>query len=150
MNRFTKRALTIGAVVVITGTAGGAWAAWSSTGAGSGSATSTTSAPSTITPDTAAAGLYPGATSSLKVTFNNPNSYPVTVTSIAAGSSDLTSGNCAAGTVTTEAVTNPSGTIGVGATGTYTLVTHFATNPDDNCKSQSFTIPLTATLASAA
>ncbi|MEU0883472.1 hypothetical protein ABZ345_33105 [Lentzea sp. NPDC005914] len=144
-----KRTAVIAAVAVVAIGGGVAYAAWSSTGSGSGSVGSTTSANSTISAVDGAGGLYPGHTVSYQVTINNPNSYPVRVTGISAGSSALVNG-CAAGTVTSPAVTNPAGTIAAGQSGTYTLQATMSAGATDECKSQSFSMPLTATLESAA
>lgn len=145
-----KRTAVIAAVAVLAVGGGVAYAAWSSTGSGSGVVASTTSANSTISPVAGAGGLYPGATVSFSVTINNPNSYPVTVTSISAGASQLTADGCAAGTVTSPAVSNPSGTIAAGQSGTYTLQATMNADATDSCKSQTFSLPLTAQLVSAA
>ncbi|MFS8098356.1 LEA type 2 family protein [Lentzea alba] len=145
-----KRTAVIAAVAVLAVGGGVAYAAWSSTGAGSGQVGSTTNVNSTISPVDGAGGLYPGHTVSFQVTIDNPNGYPVTVTSISAGASALTQSGCAAGTVTSAAVSNPSGTIVAGGTGTYTLQATMNADAADTCKSQTFTLPLTAALVSAA
>lgn len=148
MRKISKRSAvvlgTAGALVV----AGVAYAAWTSTGSGSGSVTSTTSVNSTISAANSGTALYPGGGTDFTVSVTNPNDYPVVVTSISAGSSGLVNGSCAAGTVTSAAVTAPTGTIAAHGTGTYTLHAVMAGNADDACKSQTFTLPLTATLAS--
>jgi hypothetical protein len=147
--------LLIGAALA----AGVAFAAWTSSGSGSGQAGSTTSLDSVITPGTNSPDLYPGSTSSVTVTVNNPNAYAVVVTSISAGSSNLVNGTCAAGTVTSDAramdtagleQTAGGTAIAAGGSGEFTLVTHMTTGALDSCKLQTFTLPLTATLASAA
>lgn len=151
METTTKRRL--GAVVggiALAGVAGIALAAFLSSGTGSVEAASTTAVASTISPTTAAGGLYPGATTTGTVTVNNPNAYPVIVTSITGGTSNATTGNCPAGTVTSDALTNPSGTIAPGATRTYTLTARMIADPANTCQGQTFTLPLTASLASAA
>ncbi|WP_086663961.1 hypothetical protein [Lentzea kentuckyensis] len=144
-----KRTAVIAAVAVLAVGGGVAYAAWSSTGAGNGSVASTTSLNSTIDPVAGAGGLYPGHTVSFSVTINNPNGYPAKVTSISAGSSALV-GACAAGTVTSAAVSNPDGTILAGQTGTYVLQATMNADAADACQGQSFTLPLTASLISAA
>jgi hypothetical protein len=146
--------LAIGALV-----AGGvAFAAWSSSGSGSATAQSTTSLNSVIAAGTSAADLYPGATSSVTVTVSNPNAYPIVVNSISAGSSALANVSCTAGTVTSDARTvdatglmqsdGSTKTIAAAGSGTYILATHMAASAVDACKSQSFTLALTATLNS--
>jgi hypothetical protein len=137
---------------------GVAFAAWTSTGTGTGQARSTTSVDSVIAPGTNVADLYPGSTSSVTVTVSNPNGYPIVVNSISAGSSNLVNATCAIGSVTSDARTiDATGlfqadlatkTIAAGGSGTYTLVTHMTAGALDSCKSQTFTLPLTATLTS--
>ncbi len=72
--------------------AGLAFAAWTSDGSGSATARATTSADSVITAGTGAADLFPGAVKTVTVTVSNPNSYPVVVNSVGAGSSPLVNG----------------------------------------------------------
>ena len=146
MRKISKRsAVVLGAAGVVV-VAGVAYAAWTSTGAGSGSVTSTTSANSVISSSDPGTALYPGGTTTFKVKITNPNSYPVAVNSIGAGSSNAVNG-CAAGTVTSAAVTNP-GTIAAGGEGTFTLTATMDHDAADACKSQTFTLPLNATLSS--
>jgi len=150
MRKISKRsAVVLGAAGVVL-VAGVAYAAWSSNGTGSGSVTSTTSVDSVITAANSGSLLYPGGGTDFTVTITNPNDYPVVVNSISAGSSALVNGSCVAGTVTSNAVSAPTGTIAARSTGTYTLHAQMNANAADACKSQAFTLPLTATLSSAA
>jgi len=139
-------------------TAGMAFAQWTSSGSGSGTAKSTTSVDSVIATGTSVADLYPGATKSVTVTVSNPNDYPIVVNSISAGSSALVNLTCVAGTVTSDArAIDATGllqsdgttkTIAGSGSGTYTLVTHMTAAALDACKSQTFTLALTATITS--
>lgn len=148
MRKISKRsAVVLGAAGVVV-VAGVAYAAWTSTGAGSGSVTSTTAVNSTIGSDTTGTPLYPGAVKTFTVSIDNPNDYPVVVNGISAGSSTATSGGCAAGTVTSAAVTNPGSTIAAHGSAVYTLTATMSGSATDACKSQTFTLPLTATLSS--
>ena len=147
MRKISKRsAVVLGAAGVVV-VAGVAYAAWTSSGSGSGSVTSTTSANSVISPVGSDHALYPGNSTTFVVKITNPNAYPVVVNSISAGSSDET-GGCAAGSVTSPAVSSPTGTIAPGATADYTLTATMDGNASDACKSKTFTLPLTATLSS--
>ncbi|WP_206786007.1 hypothetical protein [Amycolatopsis sp. MtRt-6] len=147
MRKISKRsAVVLGAAGVVV-VAGVAYAAWTSNGAGTGSVTSTTSLDSSIAPAGSGDALYPGGGTDFTVTIDNPNDYPVVVTGISAGSSNAV-GDCAAGTVTSAASTNPAGTIAAGESGTYTLHATMNANATDACKNRTFTLPLTATLAS--
>ena len=162
MSRKKIAAVVVG-VGLLAAAAGVAYAAWSSNASGSATAKSKTSVDSTIAPGTSLADLYPGAAKTITVTINNPNEYPVIVTSISAGSSSATGADdaCVAGTVTTVARAldtagliqsdNATKIIARGGTGTYTLVTRMASTALDACKSQTFTLSgMTATLSSAA
>ncbi|MEU0529957.1 hypothetical protein [Amycolatopsis tolypomycina] len=147
MRKISKRsAVVLGAAGVVV-VAGVAYAAWTSTGAGTGSVTSTTSANSSIAPVGTGTPLYPGGGTDFTVTINNPNDYPVVVTGISAGSSDEV-GGCAAGTVTSAVPETTPGTIAAKGSRTYTLHATMSGSATDACKSQTFTLPLTATLAS--
>lgn len=150
MAKISKRTAAILGITGLVVTAGVAYAAWTSSGSGSGSVTSTTSVDSTISSDNPGDALYPGATKTFTVKIDNPNDYPIVVNSISAGSS-LLAGSCAAGTVTSDALAAPPTTvIAADATGTYTLTAHMAADASDACKSQTFSLPLTATISSAA
>lgn len=149
----TKTKRRLGAVVggiALACVAGVALAAWLSSGAGTAEGTSTQAVSSTITPQDRAAGLYPGATTTATVRVDNPNPYPVIVTAISPGSSNATGDGCPAGTVTTGGLTSPTGTIPPGGTGTYTLQAKMIADPANSCQDQTFVLPLTASLASAA
>ncbi len=147
MRKISKRsAIVLGAAGVVV-VAGVAYAAWTSTGSGTGSVSSTTSVNSAITPAGSGSALYPGGGTDFTVTVDNPNDYPVVVTSISAGSSNAVNG-CAAGTVTSAAPAATAGTIAAHGSGTYTLHATMNATATDACKSQTFVLPLTATLAS--
>lgn len=147
--------LAVGASLV----AGAALAEWTSGGSGSATARSTTSVESVISPGTNAVDLYPGAASTVEVAISNPNPYPVVVNSISAGSSALVNTTCIAGTVTTDARPNDATgllqsdgttkTIAAGGSGTYVLVSRMGASAVDACKSQTFSLALTAALTSA-
>jgi len=151
-----------GLVVVGSGFVAGSFAlaAWLSQGSGSGAARSATSADSAISAEAYVADLFPGAHSTVAVRVTNPNDFPVVVRSFAAGAAVVTAGGCPAGTVTTDArIDTPTGlfqrdgtTVVIPARGfgAYTLDTHMGVAPPDSCQSQTFTIPLTGSLASAA
>ena len=151
-----------GLVVVGSGFVAGSFAlaAWLSQGSGSGAARSATSADSVISAEGYVADLFPGAHSTVAVRVTNPNDFPVVVRSLAAGAAVATAAGCPAGTVTTDArADTPTGLFQRGGTtvvipahgfGVYALDTHMGAAPPDSCQSQTFTIPLSASLASAA
>jgi hypothetical protein len=118
--------------------------------AGGGETGATTSVELTVTPDNDTRSLPPGATKAFPVYVNNTNDYGVQVTSISAGTSHATPGGCPAGTVTSVGVDAPAGFIKAKGIRTYDIPVTMAANADRRCKGQSFTLPLTVTLGSAA
>lgn len=150
MTATRERLAVLGGVLLVFAGAGIAFAAYLSSGTGSGQTVSSVAVNSTISSNTPGAQLYPGSTSTYTVTINNPNPYPVKVVSISASSSDATGGGCPAGTVTSPAVANPAGTIAPNGTANYPLTATMAADPANSCQGQTFTMPLTAQLASAA
>lgn len=149
MTATRKRLAVLGGVLLVLAGAGVAFAAYLSSGTGTGQTTSSVAVNSTISSNTPGAQLYPGSTSTYTVTINNPNPYPVKVVSISSSTSDKV-GSCPAGTVTSPAVANPAGTIAPNGTSNYPLTATMLADPDNSCQGQTFTMPLTAQLASAA
>jgi hypothetical protein len=117
---------------------------------GSGETGSTISADLTVTPDNETRQLSPGTTTKFPVYINNANDYGVRVASISAGTSNATAGGCPAGTVTSAPIEGPAGFISPNGVRTYNIDVTMAPNADPKCKDQSFNVPLTVTLASAA
>lgn len=150
MRKISRKTVVVLGVTGAVLAGGIAYAAWTSSGSGSGSVQSSTAVNSTISPANSGTALYPGASTTFTVTVNNPNSYPVTVDSISAGSSTVVNTNCVAGSVTSDALTPGSNTIPGGGSATYTLTAHMIANADDSCQAQTFSLPLTAVLTSAA
>jgi len=153
--------LAAGAVAVVMSLAVGvAFAAWTSSGSGLGSVSSTHDQPSQITSSGSAADLYPGASDIVTVSVSNPNPYPVIVTSMSAGTSPAVNGGaCAAGSVFSDALalvptglsqTGGTTVIGPHGSGVYALTGHMITDPNEACKDQTFLLPMTATVQSAA
>jgi hypothetical protein len=138
---------------------GVAFAAWTSSGTGAGSAQSTHDTPSHITATAVAPELYPGAASTVQVVVDNPNAYPVIITSFTAAQSPAVNGGaCAAGSVFTDVASNTAGIAQTNTTtviaphgsGTYALSGHMIGNPAEACKDQTFPLNLSAALQSAA
>lgn len=144
------------AVAVLLGT-GLASAAWLSSGGGTATArgdgalppTTTTVAGSAITTGL----LYPGGSGNVRITVNNPNLYPVTVTAIASNGSPTASGGSGSCTATGVSLTTASPGIRVPAQGTLTFdLSNAATmsNASDNgCQNATFTVPVTVSVTSA-
>jgi hypothetical protein len=150
-----KRVILVAAAAVLVVAAGVAYAAWTASGGGSGYAKAT-SAQALGTVDVSAttpATLYPGATGDLKLEINNPNPYPVRVTSVT-GAGAITSDKGAACNASTGVTfTNqPAVTLDVPAStsATFTLAGSVAmSNASDNsCQGAVFTVPVTLSGAS--
>ncbi len=116
---------------------------------GGGETGTTTSVEFSVTPDEQARPLPPGATATFSLYVNNTTDYGVRVASISAGSSNATEG-CPAGLVTSAPVEGPTGFIRPAGYRAYDVSVTMAANVDDKCKGQSFALPLTVELASAA
>jgi hypothetical protein len=147
----------IGVVVAVLLGAGLASAAWLSSGGGTATSragqalppTTTTVAGSAITSGL----LYPGSSGDVKITVNNPNAYPVTLTSVTANGSPTATGGT--GSCSTTGVTLTSGASGttIPANGAATLTLSNAASmssaSDTGCQNATFTIPVTVAITSA-
>jgi hypothetical protein len=149
--RITAGGIVVGAMLA----AGVAFAAWTATGSGSGYAKATT-AQALTTVDVSAstpATLYPGATGNVKLSINNPNPYPVTVSSVS-GNGAITSDKGAACNASTGVTySNQTGlSLAVPAAGsaTFTLTgaVSMSNASDDSCQGAVFTIPVSLSGAS--
>jgi hypothetical protein len=123
MRKFTKRSAAIAtAAVVAVGGAGAAYAAWFLGGSGAGAATAST-ASGLIVKDLGATGpadnvtvtpaFFPGSTNSVAFTVENPNPFPVRITTITltVGNGTVASGvtgTCASDNVTVKAADLPT------------------------------------------
>jgi hypothetical protein len=82
MRKSVKRAVVIGTTLAVAGVAGAAWASWVASGDGTASAQAGTASELTTNVVTTDATLFPGVTGDSTISINNPNPYPVKVTSI--------------------------------------------------------------------
>src|SRR5262245_5163696 len=81
--RWSKRLAALVVLKVLVVGAGIAYAVWTVGGSGTGTARATSALPLTTSVATPTAQLYPGITNSnLFLTVNNPNPFPVSVTSV--------------------------------------------------------------------
>jgi hypothetical protein len=127
-----------------------AFALWSANGVGTSSAKALTAQSLTVTAATATADLYPGFTlGDIFFSVNNPNPYPVTITSMTPGT--VTSSSPTLCPATNVTVASASGlNIPVAANSTASgqaianVVTMASTAPD-GCQGVTFTINLTLT-----
>ena len=116
---------------------------------GGGETGTTTTAEITITPEDAVRPLSTGETRTFPLYIRNPTDLGVRVASISAGSSAETAG-CPAGTITSAPVEGPTGFINPTNIRAYDLYVTMDANADSKCREQSFTLPLTVELATAA
>ena len=152
--RNKKKLLGIGVITTTLLAAGVAFAAWNAGGTGSGYAQATTAQVLT-TSDVAAtttAQLFPGGTADVKIKINNPNPYPVRVTSIT-GNGAITSDKGAACDASTGVTfTDKTGTFDVAANSntSFTLVGAVAmsNSSDNSCQGAVFTVPVSLSGAS--
>jgi hypothetical protein len=166
MNRTSKRVAAIGMPLAVVAATGIAFAAWTSTGTGSGYAKATTASTlSTVDVSASAvAQLYPGGSGDLKVKFDNPNPYPVEITSISQNGA-ITSdkdANC----TDAQGSTHPTGVSFATQSGPWDVPAHttadgdgvlavtlqgavsMTNNSDDGCQGALFTVPVTFSGAS--
>ena len=136
-------------------TAGVAYAAWTASGSGSGYAKAGT-AQALATLDASAAtsaSLYPGATGSVKLKVDNPNPYPIRITSVSGNGAITSDKGAACDASTGVAFSNQTGlTLDVPASSnaTFTLANAVSmSNASDNsCQGAVFTIPVSLSGAS--
>ena len=144
-----RRTFVAMAIVGVIVTGGGIAAAlWSANGSGPGQAKALSAQSLTVTAATGAADLYPGFTGGdVFFTITNPNPYPVTFTSMTAGT--VTSSNQAACPSANVSVANASGLSLAAAasstSGTQSIanVVTMAAGAPDGCQGATFTINLT-------
>ena len=144
-----KKKVVIGIVTVITLGAGAAAALWSTNGTGSGTARSTSAQTVTVNAATGAADLYPGFNGGdIHFTLTNPNPYPVTFTSMTAGTVTSSNPACAVTNITVAGATGLSIPVAAGALNVAAsipdVVTMIGAAPDA-CQGVSFDIALTLT-----
>jgi len=150
MKSFIKKVAITGLAVGVALAGGVAYALWSANGSGSGSAKALTAQTVTVSAATATADLYPGFNQGdvfFSLTNNNP--YPITFTSMTAGtvtSSDQA--NCPASNVTVATPTTVSVSVAGNASNVARSVADvvtLASGAPDGCQGVTFTIALTLT-----
>ncbi|MEU4253819.1 hypothetical protein AB0F15_41150 [Amycolatopsis sp. NPDC026612] len=156
-NPTLRRVLVVTTVVGATLGGGIAVAAWTSSGAGTaGAKAGTATAPTTGTVAASAftSGLlYPGGPSGeARILVNNPNPYPVKVTSVVANGTPAGSGGTGTCTTTGVGWIAQSPNTSVPASGSATLIlpgaVSMTTASDDGCQGALFSIPVTVTVVS--
>ncbi|MEU4618914.1 hypothetical protein AB0G04_02885 [Actinoplanes sp. NPDC023801] len=150
--RRTLVATAVAGALVATG--GAAWAVWRLGGGGSSATTASRALDLRLTaiprPD---APLYPGARTDLAVTVENPNPFPVTLTTVHAGSEPITvdAAHRAAGCITTgvsptRGLSAVSLSVGPRSSASFLLLDaiQMTNDSDSACQGATFTVPLTA------
>ena len=153
-----KKFAALAVVVTVLAISGIAYAAWTSTAAGPGRSGATTAVQLTVNAASGTADLYPGTTQGdVYFTITNTNPYPVTFTTMAAGSAitntvpaDATA--CPPTNVTLAGATGLSLTVAANTTSptvSIANVVSMASTAPDGCQGKTFEIPMTLTGASA-
>ncbi len=142
--------LAAGAVVALAASA--AFAAWTVSGGGTGTASATSAQNLTTSVATTTAALYPGVTGAdLYLTVNNPNPFPVTITSVnanGAATADAGHPTCVT-TGVTSTTTAVSKVVPAGGSTSFTVPSVAMSNASDTgCQGATFTIPVTFTATS--
>jgi hypothetical protein len=151
--RWSKRLVALAALTALTVGIGVAYAVWTVGGAGSGTATAPSAQPLTTSVATTSAQLYPGITGAdLFLTVNNPNPFPVSVTSVNADGDAVPDAAHAAGCVSTGVTFTTQATaqtIPANGSLSFTVPGVAMSNASDNgCQGATFTIPVTFTATS--
>lgn len=152
MRTSMKRAVVAGTALVLVAGAGAAYAAWKANGSGNASAKAESARVLTTLDVTATtdANLYPGATADAKIRIDNPNKFPVKITSVlGAGAITADSGHTGC-TVTGVTFANQAGlalTVGAGSAATFDLsnAVSMSNDSEDGCQGATFSIPVTFT-----
>lgn len=149
MKPFIKRAtITTAAIAATLTVVGIGFAAYTTNGNGNVQATSAAPVPVTVAATTAS-NLYPGSSSPTSVTVKNPNTFPVTVSSIQQNGlttdnqSALASPQCDASQVAFSKYATTF-TIPAGGNATVTGTVTMASSASNECGGLTFTIPVTA------
>ena len=152
MDRLKKRRFVVVALLLVGAIAAvGGYAFWTQSGSGSGSAAVGTTSSITVNQTSTISGLYPGGPAqALSGNFDNPNTSPVlvstvaaTVTGTSAGAACDASNFAVTGSPTTVNASIPSGS-GVGAWSGMTLKMLETGVNQDACKSVTVNISYTA------
>ena len=150
MRKKSIKRLAVGALFVVIAIGGSvAVAAWLSGGTGSGFAKATTAQALTTIDASAStsATLYPGATGNVTVDINNPNPYPVRVTSVTGNGTITSNAGAACNASTGVAFANQTGLTldvpaGTDASFTLTGAVSMSNASDNACQGAVFTIPV--------
>jgi hypothetical protein len=154
-----KRRLIFGAVtVMVLGIVSLGYAAWTSSGGGTGFAKAASAQNLTTGSGTTTATLYPGATGDLVVNVNNPNSYPIKITSvtgngtITADSSHSTCGQDASHPTGVTYTDQTGLNVAIPASSSQQITlsgsVHMTNASDNSCQGATFSVPVSMAAAS--
>lgn len=163
--RGTGRAavLILGTAIATVASTGVGYAYWSTTGHADGASATLTSRPNTLavtaTVASTTATLHPGGSGNVTITFDNPNSFAVTVTGLSFGAAAAANCTTSGVTISAAAVATALGANGLavpaksgGVDGTAPLTVpngaSMSTASSSDCQSKSLTIPVTVTWTS--
>ena len=132
---------------------GTAVAAWLVSGSGPATGKATTAMSLAVTGGTPTATLYPGATSSVYATVNNPNPFPIDLTGASFGTvataSTVSGKTCSASNVTALGPVTLNPVVRVAANGSASVTVPNAlqmiTTAEDGCQGASFNVQVTFT-----
>lgn len=161
MRTSVKRAVVVGTAVAVVGGAGAAWAAWNAHGQGNAHGKATAAKELVVTEADAAATLYPGATGDAFIKIENPNNYPVKVTTIKWAAADGVTATDGVGTCTVTGVTfgdadgavsNLALTLAGNSSSSFTLAgaVRMSNASENGCQNAKFSFKVDVTGASAA
>jgi hypothetical protein len=147
-----KRVVLVAALTVAATAIGVAIAAWTTGGSGSGQAQAGSAQSLTISAGAPSSSLYPSGSADVAATINNPNSYPVHVSSLALGAVTVDAGHGACNVSSVHVVSPQNAGWDVAANGSQGVDLANAITMDntanDSCQGATFTVALTATGAS--
>ena len=152
--RVSRYAVPLVGVPLVGVLAGASYAAWTTNGTGTASAQAGTATPLTTSAAAVTTGvLYPnGPAGDVKITVNNPNPYPVTITQIAGTGTVTATGGTGTCTVTGVSLTTQNGSFAVpagdSATFTFAGAAAMSALSQDGCQGATFAIGVTLAGAS--
>ena len=151
-----KRIVLLVILALTVAVAGIGVAAWSTSGSGNAAAKAA-SASNLVLSDASAyasADLYPGATGAAVLRVQNPNSFPVTITTVTRTGAITSDKGAACDAASGVTFTDQSGlTVSLAASTTATVTlsgaVQMSNSSDNSCQGAVFTIPVTVTAVSA-
>ena len=154
MRKHVKKLSVLGLFLAVFLIGSVVFAAWLVTGTGNGAAEADTADALVVTAGSTTAQLYPGGSGDVKLSIQNPNPFPVAISSIVGSGAIVSDGPAACDALTGVSFTDQTGLTGMniaaGATLPVTLAgTASMSNASDNsCQGATFSIPLTVSGAS--